>query len=448
MKTTEDTIAAIATPSGRGGIGIIRVSGVSAHEIAQQITECAPCVGQVQHCTFFDSHRQPIDEGLLLSFKAPHSFTGEDVVEFHTHGSPIVLSLLLKQILQRGVRMAEPGEFSKRAFLNDKLDLIQAEAIADLIAATSEEASRFAVRSLQGVFSEKITALLARMTKLRCYVEAAIDFPEEEVDFLSEGNVLEALLQLIESVRLILQQAHLGSVIREGLRVVLAGYPNAGKSTLLNQLAGNDIAIVTEIPGTTRDLMHEQILIDGLPLHLIDTAGLRSSEDRVEQEGIKRAWRAMADADLLLLIVDFPHKAAIEVIEQEIKDKIRAEIPKLIVVNKIDLASLSPKIEGNKIYISAKYGEGLDLLRTQLKKIAGISHGMEDGFIARRRHLDALRRTHEILNVGKNALIEHRAGELLAEDLRQAHQVLSEITGAYSSDDLLGEIFSSFCIGK
>lgn len=449
----KDTIAAIATPPGRGGVGIIRISGPQALPFAEKITRKKLHIRQASYVEFHDQDNSVIDEGIAIFFKSPHSFTGEDVVEFQGHGSPIILDLLLKNLFFLGARLAKPGEFSERAFLNDKLDLVQAEAIADLIEASSERASRLAMKNLKGAFSNKISAFQHQLTQLRVYVEAAIDFPEEEIDFLGDGKILNNLSERIEELSILLNQAKQGVILKEGFTVVLAGHPNAGKSTLLNCLSGKESAIVTDIPGTTRDVMREQILIDGMPIHIIDTAGLRESNDPIEQEGIRRAWCEIQEADHVLLLVDIDHVDNLEKIKQAILSKIHKNISYTIVINKIDKANQSYPIEENTFYISAKFEQGIENLRSHLSRSAGLDtaslhHSEENFFMARRRHLDALERALTCLNIGKEQLVQHKAGELLAEDLRQAQKNLSDITGEFSSDDLLGKIFSSFCIGK
>lgn len=443
-----DTIIAPATPPGRGGIGVIRLSGPKAKFILQTITGKIPEPRRACYASFKSSLGDIIDKGLVLYFPAPHSFTGEDVVEFHGHGGPVVIDLLMQSILQLGCRLANPGEFSERAFLNEKMDLIQAEAIADLINSHSAEAARSAIRSLQGKFSEKINSLKTELIHLRMYVEAAIDFPEEEIDFLNDGVVAQQLKNLTLNTQSILKQAKQGTLLREGLTIVLAGRPNAGKSTLLNALSGQESAIVTDIPGTTRDIMREQIVIDGLPIHVLDTAGLRNSDNLVEQEGIRRAYDAMKKADHIFLIMDYQHKEEMIVLEQEIKQQISNDIPMSFIFNKIDLKKESARIEKSRIiYLSAKTGEGIELFRDYLKAKAG--YLSEEGiFTARRRHLDALQQVLQFLTTGEEQLQCHRAGELLAEDLKQAQHALSKITGEFTSEDLLGEIFSNFCIGK
>lgn len=446
---TDDTIIAIATPPGRGGVGVVRVSGPESLSIAKQITDRKNITPrQVIYCSFYDKQDELIDQGILLYFRAPHSFTGEDVVEFQAHGSPIVLDRIIDCAASYGARLARPGEFSQRAFLNDKIDLTQAEAIADLINASSATAARMAVRSLQGEFSAKINALNEELIHLRLYVEAAIDFPEEEIDFLNDGKVLGLLKQIIEKLHDIHEGARQGAMLREGLSVVIAGRPNAGKSTLINALAGKEVAIVTELAGTTRDVMREYILLDDIPIHIIDTAGLRDSDDIVEREGIKRAWQEVQRADCILLVVDASNNnEEIEHLEREINQSVAHEVPIINVFNKVDKLKVSAKTEGNKVFLSAKSGDGLRLLIDVVKQVVGYQPN-EGNFLARKRHIDSLTTAMQLLEDGLTALTVHRAGELLAEDLRLAHQALCEITGTFTSDDLLGRIFSSFCIGK
>lgn len=444
----EETIVAIATPPGRGGVGIIRLSGPKAYAIGLHLTrkkQLSPRLAT--YATFLNDLGDVIDSGLILFFKAPHSFTGDDVVEIQAHGSPVALDMLMKRCVKLGARLARPGEFSERAFLNDKMDLTQAEAIADLIHASSETAARLAIRSLQGDFSKKINALNEKLIYLRMYVEAAIDFPEEEIDFLGDGKIAGMLSDLLQDVKAIRAMAAQGSLIREGLSVVIAGKPNAGKSTLINSLAGREVAIVTDIAGTTRDVMREYILLDDLPMHLIDTAGLRESDDIVEKEGIKRAWQEVSQADCVLMVIDIHDKNMVTELSQAIQAKLPHHVPILKIFNKIDTANLKPSQQGNDIYLSAKSGLGIDLLKAKIKALVGYQPA-EGQFIARRRHLVALNQAEELLLNGQLQLHQARAGELLAEDLRLAHLSLCEITGEFTSDDLLGKIFSSFCIGK
>lgn len=451
-----DTIAAIATAPGRGGVGIIRLSGPKALSLGEAITQKTLTPRYAHYGHFIDpSSKTIIDQGLSLYFPNPHSFTGEDVVELHGHGGPIVLDQLLKVITKQGVRLAKPGEFSERAFLNDKMDLAQAEAIADLIDANSEQAMRNAINSLQGVFSAKIDELVAKLTNLRIYVEAAIDFPEEEIDFLNDGKIQQGLSQIQEQLDLVFAEAKQGVLIREGMKVVIAGKPNAGKSSLLNALAGRDTAIVTDIAGTTRDVLREHIHLDGMPLHIIDTAGLRESDDIVEQMGIERAWEEIEQADRLLLLIDCVNTPSIE---EAIKQFIEENSDKCIeksritaICNKIDQTSLHTHIDHihniPTIYLSAKTNAGVELLAHHLKEVMDYTHTTEGGFTARRRHITALQKAEDHLHHGISQL-QQGAGELLAEDLRLCQQFLGEITGDVSADDLLGKIFSSFCIGK
>ncbi|QRN05000.1 tRNA uridine-5-carboxymethylaminomethyl(34) synthesis GTPase MnmE [Legionella sp. MW5194] len=444
----EETIVAIATPPGRGGVGIIRLSGPASYAIALHLTHKKQLKPRLAtYTSFFNPLSEAIDSGLALFFKAPHSFTGEDVVELHAHGSPVVLDLLVKRCVELGARLARPGEFSERAFLNDKMDLTQAEAIADLINASSETAARLAVRSLQGDFSKKIHALNDKLIYLRMYVEAAIDFPEEEIDFLADGKIAGMLSDLLTDVQAIGAMAAQGTLLREGLGVVIAGKPNAGKSTLINALAGREVAIVTDIAGTTRDVMREHILLDDLPMHLIDTAGLRESEDVVEKEGIKRAWQEVSRADCVLMVIDIEDTHQVLELSQAIQQQLPPNVPVIKVFNKIDKANRQPSQQDNDIYLSAKSGIGIDLLKTKIKDVVGYQP-TEGQFIARRRHLAALKQAEELLLNGQLQLQQAKAGELLADDLRLAHQSLNEITGEFTTDDLLGKIFSSFCIGK
>ncbi|ACV28051.1 tRNA uridine-5-carboxymethylaminomethyl(34) synthesis GTPase MnmE [Kangiella koreensis] len=451
--TSQDTIAAIATPPGRGGVGIIRVSGKDATKISQVILGKSIKVREATYLPFLDHLGHTIDQGIAILFKAPNSFTGEDVLELQGHGGPVILDMLLKEVVSAGARIARPGEFSERAFLNDKLDLAQAEAIADLIESTSEQAARSAMRSLQGEFSNKVNQLVESLIHLRIYVEAAIDFPEEEIDFLSDGKVQTDLYAIIDAIKQLKKEAQQGSILREGMTVVIAGKPNAGKSSLLNTLAGKESAIVTEIAGTTRDVLREHIHIDGLPVHIIDTAGLRESDDTVEKIGIERAWQEIDKADQIVLVADasethqfVPHEIdpAFTKFEQ-FKDKL------LIVANKVDLTDqleLPDATEYKVLPLSAKTGQGIEELKNTLKDIVGFKQTSEGSFIARRRHLDAIERALLYCENGRQQLEVYHAGELLADELRQAQNALSEITGEFTADDLLGRIFSSFCIGK
>ena len=451
-----DTIAAIATAPGRGGIGIIRLSGTRSLEISKKIAATTLTPRSAHFCSFYDSTGMTLDSGIALFFPGPASFTGEDVVELQAHGGPVILDLLLKACCALGARLAKPGEFSERAYLNDKMDLTQAEAIADLINSTTEKAALNASRSLQGAFSAKIDVLVQAVTDLRVYVEAAIDFPEEEIDFIGEKLVRDKLIALIDQLREVENQAKQGSLMQEGMKLVIAGRPNAGKSSLLNALSGQDTAIVTPIEGTTRDVLREHIQIDGMPLHIVDTAGLRDSADEIEQEGIRRAWKEMESADRILMVVDGSDTDQ----ENRHSDRIwpeksefpHREIPVTIIHNKCDLSGKSADIENDQentvIHLSAKNGNGLDLLRAHLKICMGYKEEGEGQFSARRRHLQSLRKAAEYLQAGQRQLLNAGAGELLAEDLRQCQSALGEITGEVTSDQLLGEIFSNFCIGK
>ncbi len=448
----EDTIAAIATPAGRGGVGIIRISGSDVSVIARAILGNLPRPRVAEYLPFLDDKEALIDQGIALYFPNPHSFTGEDVLELQGHGGPVVLDLLLNRVLSLGARMARPGEFSERAYLNDKIDLTQAEAIADLIDASTEQAARCAMHTLEGVFSDWVHATVERLTRLRMYVEAAIDFPEEEIDFLADNKVTDELRALLAELDRVIEQAHQGQLLREGMRIVLAGQPNTGKSSLLNQLAGRESAIVTDIPGTTRDVLREEISIDGMPVHVIDTAGLRESDDAIEQEGIRRSWQEMEQADRVLLLLD--DRAGYGEEEEKILSLLPPNLAVTIIYNKIDLSGSKPDLKerDNRVHLwlSVKNKLGMDLLRTHLKDCVGFNAmaSNEGQFMARRRHLQALEQARQFIEKGAAQLRDYAAGELLAEELHQAQKVLGEITGVVSSDDLLGRIFSSFCIGK
>jgi len=452
---TTDTIVAQATAPGRGGVGIVRVSGPAAEQVAGIVLGKLPRVRYAEYLPFKDEQGEVLDQGIALLFKAPNSFTGEDVLELQGHGGPVIMDMLIRRILQiDGIRPARPGEFSERAFINDKLDLAQAEAIADLIEASSEQAARSAMHSLQGQFSSKIQQLVESLIRLRIYVEAAIDFPDEEIDFLSDGKVAGDLYAIMAELDDVRGEAKQGALLREGMKVVIAGRPNAGKSSLLNALAGRESAIVTEIAGTTRDVLREHIHLDGMPLHIIDTAGLRDTQDKVEQIGIERAWAEIEQADRVLFMVDGTTTDAVNPREiwPEFVDRLPKNIGLTVIRNKADLTGedLAPSQEqGHAVYrISAKTELGLPALREHLKACMGFQGNTEGGFMARRRHLDALERAAERLLLAKEQLEVFVAGELVAEELRLAQESLSEITGEFSSDDLLGRIFSSFCIGK
>ena len=444
-----ETIAAIATPSGNGGVGIIRISGSRLLSLAAHIVKKELPPRNAIYSTFVDSDGHVIDSGIALYFPAPHSYTGEDVLELQAHGGAVVLDMLLKRVLALGARLARAGEFTERAFLNNKIDLAQAEAVADLINSSTEQSVRSAQKSMQGVFSTKIHELVEELTHLRIYVEAAIDFVDEDIDFLNDGVIerrLDNLRLRLEDIQATAQQ---GQLLRDGMTLVLAGKPNAGKSSLLNALAGHDAAIVTDIAGTTRDVLRERIQLDGMPLHIIDTAGLHEADNVVEQEGIRRARAEMAKADKIVLLIDVREP---ESETEALLATLPIDVDIIRVYNKIDLVQRLPAIEstqnGTVCYISIKQQLGLDLLTTHLKQSIGFNSSVENVFIARRRHLEALNTAHEFVLQAISQLASSLAGELVAEDLRHAQQALAEITGEFTSDDLLGKIFSSFCIGK
>ncbi|WP_413113683.1 tRNA uridine-5-carboxymethylaminomethyl(34) synthesis GTPase MnmE [Thaumasiovibrio sp. DFM-14] len=455
MSQAIDTIVAQATPPGRGGVGIIRVSGPLANQVALSVAGRALRPRYAEYLPFKAEDGSTLDQGIALYFKGPHSFTGEDVLELQGHGGPVVMDMLIKRILMiDGVRTAKPGEFSERAFMNDKLDLAQAEAIADLIDASSEEAAKSALKSLQGAFSDKIHTLVEQLTHLRIYVEAAIDFPEEEIDFLSDGKVSGDLHTIIEQLQAVRREANQGALMREGMKVVIAGRPNAGKSSLLNALSGKDSAIVTDIAGTTRDVLREHIHIDGMPLHIIDTAGLREASDEVERIGIERAWEEIVQADRVLFMLDGTTTEATDpkLIWPEFVDRLPEGLGITVIRNKAELTGEEIGIchasHPTLIRLSARTGDGVDSLKQHLKECMGFTGTTEGGFMARRRHLEALEQAAVHLDIGQQQLEGYMAGEILAEELRIAQQHLSEITGEFSSDDLLGRIFTSFCIGK
>lgn len=444
MASFTDTIVAAATPPGTGGIGVVRASGELVVAIARQVLGSLPEPRTATYRTFLGAKGEKLDTGLALYFPEPASFTGEAVLELQGHGGPLVNSLLVDAIVAMGARRAEPGEFSQRAFLNNKLDLFQAEAIVDLINAGTSRAARAALRSLSGVFSRAVAELAEQLLRLRMHVEAAIDFPEEEIDFLSDERLLRRLDDCAGAFSVLQQEATQGRILRDGFQVVIVGKPNAGKSSLLNCLSGQDAAIVTEVAGTTRDILREQIDIDGLAVELVDTAGLRENPDRVEEEGIRRARKALLSADAVFWIQD-----ATEVEHGELNEELADGVPVIVVLNKIDLSGDPPGRAGKEtVCISAKTGEGLDALRQCIRELAGYENLGSGAFTARRRHLEALERAAMHFTTGRTALEETRAGELLAEELRLSQQALGEITGAVSSDDLLGKIFSEFCIGK
>ena len=447
MLITQDTIAAIATPPGNGGVGIIRISGVLVTEIAKHLLNKSLIPRHALFTSFIDEQGCIIDSGISLYFPSPASYTGEDILELQGHGGSVVLDMLLRRVLSLGARLANPGEFTERAFLNNKLDLAQAEAVADLIESSTEQSVRSAQKSMQGVFSQQINELVTELTELRIYIEAAIDFVDEEIDFLTDGVVENRITRLLHSLKNILKTAQQGRLLRDGMTVVLVGKPNAGKSSLLNALAGHEAAIVTEIAGTTRDVLREHIQLDGMPLHIIDTAGLRDSDNLIEKEGMRRAHEEILKADKIVLLID-----ARELGAEEILNSLPKDIDIIKVYNKIDLLGIEPKLiaaeNGYQCYLSIKTGQGMDLLKQHLKESVGFNDNTNDVFIARRRHIVAITTSLQFVESALEQLQLNQAGELVAEDLRQAQMSLGEITGTVSSDDLLGKIFSSFCIGK
>lgn len=446
-----DTIVAAASPPGRGGVGVVRVSGPKVPEIAATLVGELPPARHATLARFQDQAGEPIDVGLALFFPAPNSYTGEHVVELQGHGGPMVMDRLIERCIELGARRARPGEFTERAFHNDKIDLAQAEAVADLIDAGSREAARAAMRSLQGEFSSMVHGLTDALIDLRTYVEAAIDFPEEEVDFLGDRQLLERLAVVRGHFDGVITAAGQGRLLRDGLTVVLAGRPNSGKSSLLNRLAGYDAAIVTDIPGTTRDVLRERIDIDGLPLHVLDTAGLRDTEDAVEVEGVRRATAEMHRADRVLFVVDCASDPQGLAYQQEMP-RLPADVPVTLVFNKIDLRDAPPASDSGsgppRVLVSALTGKGLDALRAHLKDSVSFQAAGNGSISARRRHLEALARAREHVESAAAQLEQRRAGELVAEELRLAQLALDEITGVFTADDLLGRIFGSFCIGK
>ncbi len=448
MKT--DTIAAIATPPGKGGIGIVRVSGPQVKTIIHSLLDRALQPRTAHYCNFLAEDQSVIDSGLAIYFPGPGSYTGEDILELHAHCSRVVLESLLKRIVRAGARLAVPGEFTQRAFHNDKIDLLQAEAVADLINAVSDQAARSAIRSLSGNFSKAIASLQEELIAIRMFIESALDFPEEEINFINADELEERVKSCIATLQKILARARTGSLLNEGVNIVITGRTNAGKSTLLNRMAGSDVAIVTEEPGTTRDLIERDILIEGVPAHIVDTAGLRITDSRVEMEGIKRARHAAMSADIIILVTEDGKETDQE--ETALINSLGDNIHIITLHNKIDLSGSKPGImkKGNSVNIrlSAKTGEGYGLLIDHLKDYLGILDISEDTFMARKRHLDSLGRARLILEDALKAYGDHRAAELLAEDLRQAHRTLGEITGEFVADDLLNRIFSEFCIGK
>ena len=443
----KDTIAAIATASGAGGIGVVRVSGPLAATIASQILGHCPTPRYAAYLDFKSDNSELIDRGIAIFYANPHSYTGEDVLELQAHGGTALMQILLARCISLGARQAEPGEFTRRAYLNGKIDLAQAEAVADVINASTVEAARSAMRSLSGEFSNYINEVLAKLINLRLYVEACLDFPEEEIDFITQGNVDKKLAEITNQLSAVFAKAKQGSLLREGIHVVLVGQPNVGKSSLMNALAGEEVAIVTAIAGTTRDTIKSAIRINDVPLHIIDTAGLRDTDDEVEKFGIARAWRATETADIALLLVDTTY--GITNAEKSILGRLPQEIAKIWVHNKVDVSRETPEIRQingeTHIYLSAKTGQGLDLLKAQLLKLVGYQENSEGIFMARARHLQALIQVNQHL---QSAAKQINLAELVAEELRLAQEALGSITGEFSPDDLLGEIFSKFCIGK
>jgi tRNA modification GTPase len=447
VKLNSDTIAAIATASGAGGIGVVRISGPQAVNIAVAVLGHCPKPRHAAYLRFIDHDGQTIDQGIAIYYAAPNSYTGEDVLELQAHGGPALLQILLTRCLSLGARQAAPGEFTRRAYLNEKMDLAQAEAVADVINAATSEAARSAMRSLSGEFSNCIHVLLQRLIELRMFVEACLDFPEEEIDFISQGNVKNKIQDILLDLQKIYGEAKQGNLLREGLTVVLVGQPNVGKSSLINQLAAEEVAIVTAIAGTTRDTIKSSIQINGIPLHIVDTAGLRDTEDEIEQFGIERTWRALESANIALLLVDAAH--GITQVEKSILERLASDLPKIWIHNKIDLAKKTPLVEEihgeMHIHLSAKHGDGMNLLRETLLKTVGWQSTNEGVFMARTRHLEAIKQVEQFLQTALSAINQ---SELVAENLRMAQDMLSKITGEFTPDDLLGEIFSKFCIGK
>ncbi len=439
-----DTIAAIATAPGVGGVGIIRISGGRALEIAKKLTTKTPIPRQAQFAKFV-FNKQLIDEGLILYFPNPHSFTGEDVIELQGHGGPVIMNMLLQAVIASGARQAQAGEFSQRAFLNEKLDLVQAEAIADLISSATEQAAMAAQRSLQGDFSNKVSDLLKQLISLRVWIEAAIDFPEEEIDFLADTAQQQKMQKLHKSLKNLLQQAQQGELLNKGVMIGIVGQPNVGKSSLLNLFTRNETAIVSDVAGTTRDVVKENINIHGIPVLIIDTAGIHITDDKIEQEGIKRAKQILQQADIILQVIDSSCD-----INKQIKNL--ADLPynkrKIIIYNKVDITKKKKTLKEHEIQLSAKTKEGFEELENKILSMINSQDNLETSFSARARHITQLEKTLENIALAENNFLNNHAGELVAEDLRQAQENLSQITGDFTSDDLLGEIFSSFCIGK
>jgi tRNA modification GTPase len=443
----QETIFAIATPPGVGGIGVIRVSGPLAKDLAQAITGRVPSPRKAELHRFLDADDEAIDSGIALFFPAPNSFTGEDILELQGHGGPVVQQLLSARLAELGARPARPGEFLERAYLNEKIDLAQAEAIADLIESGTAASARAAQRSLEGVFSERVSELQETLTHLRVFVEAALDFPDEEIDFIADSDVADRLDALIESCHALLEQAHQGQLLRDGITIAIFGQPNAGKSSLLNALSGRDAAIVTDVPGTTRDVLRESLSLEGLPVHIADTAGIREAVDAVEAEGVRRARHELARADLALLVIDSQSPEAPQL---ELLAEVPPGVPIIEIVNKIDLEEreATRTSSATRVFLSARTGEGIDRLVALILERVGASAEHAGNFSARTRHIDALKRVQMHLDQGRDQLTAFAAAETLAEELRLAQRALGEITGEFLSDDLLGAIFASFCIGK
>ncbi len=454
LVNSNDVIAALITPPGRGGVGIVRLSGNNLEPFFEGLLGFTPTPRYAHYQPFLSAGGEPLDRGIVLYFPAPDSYSGEHILELQGHGGPVVMDCLLRRAIELGARQARPGEFSERAFLNGKMDLTQVEAVADLINAGSEQAARGAIKTLQGQFSRRVSQLLENLIRLRVYVEAAIDFPEEEIDFLSDGKVESGLRGIDDQLQALLANVTQGALLREGISVVIAGKPNAGKSSLLNALSGLDTAIVTDVPGTTRDVLREQITIDGMPLHIIDTAGLRVTQDTVERKGIERAEDEMKRADQILFLIDAsqPFDLSDSDFLSQVDSALSLGENVTFVLNKIDSPDypgfLSQSMKQPVIEISAKTGLGLTELKQHLKECAGYVSAGEGLFSARRRHISALEKTQSCITLALQQLLSVGAGELIAEDLKQAQQVLGSITGDFTSDDLLGEIFSSFCVGK
>lgn len=447
--SSADTIAAIATPPGKGGIGVVRVSGPGVKTIIPELLGKALKPRTAHYTPFHDAQSQPIDNGIAIFFPGPASYTGEDTLELYAHGSRIVLEAILDRVIVLGARLARPGEFTQRAFLNDKIDLVQAEAVADLVNAVSSQAARSAIRSLAGEFSMAVEALQKEIITIRTMLESGLDFPDEDIEAFNTETLKQRIKACLDSLNTVFSRAKAGCVLGEGITMVITGRPNTGKSTLLNRLAGNEVAIVTDVPGTTRDLIECDILIEGVPVHITDTAGIRLTDNQVEMEGIRRAKAAAARADVIIILVEDGEPTTVE--ENGLIEDADENIHRIILHNKIDLSGSSPGIDkqdDTHIWLSMKTGAGYDLLISHLKQFMGVQELPEDSYMARRRHLDALSRSKEILQKALAAHEGHQAAELLAEDLREAHRALEEITGEFSSDDLLGKIFSEFCIGK